>query len=105
MIAVVVVAYNRPKETRRLVDSILLAHFDGDAVDLIVSIDKSDCQQQVHDACADVTWEHGTYSIVMRENRMGLRPHILSCGELTEHYDGVIVLEDDLIVAQEFYRY
>ena len=105
MIAIIVVAYSRPRETRRLVDSICQANFDGDQVDLIVSIDKSNCQQQVHDACADAVWEHGAYRIIKRENRMGLRPHILSCGEMTEQYDGVIVLEDDLRVAPDFYRY
>lgn len=105
MIAVVVVAYSRPKETRRLIDSIVRARFDEDTVDLILSIDKSNCQQEVYDACADAVWGHGEYKIIMRENRMGLRPHILSCGELTEHYDGVIVLEDDLSVTPDFYRY
>ena len=105
MISVVVVAYSRPKETRRLIDSIIAGRFDGDTVDLILSIDKSACQQEVKDACADVVWEHGEYKIIMRENRMGLRPHILSCGELTEQYDGVIVLEDDLCVTPDFYRY
>ena len=105
MIAVVVVAYSRPKETRRLVDSIIRARFDGDTVDLIVSIDKSHCQKEVYDACADAVWEHGNYNIIMRESRMGLRPHILACGELSEQYDGVIVLEDDLTVAPDFYRY
>ncbi len=105
MIAVVVVAYSRPYETRRLVDSVSKAYFDSDQVDLIVSIDKSICQQEVHDACQDVVWPHGQYSIIMRPERMGLRPHILKCGELTEQYDGVIVLEDDLEVSPNFYRY
>lgn len=105
MIAVVVVAYSRPRETRRLIDSIVGGRFDGDTVDLILSIDKSTCQQEVCDACADVVWEHGEYKILMRPERMGLRPHILSCGELTEQYDGVIVLEDDLYVTPDFYRY
>ena len=105
MLAVVVVAYSRPKETRRLIDSIVRARFDEDTVDLILSIDKSHCQQDVYDACADVVWKHGEYKMIMREQRMGLRPHILSCGEMTEHYDGVILLEDDLTVAPDFYRY
>ena len=105
MLAIVVVAYSRPRETRRLIDSIVRGRFDGDRVDLILSIDKSQNQQQVRDACADVMWEHGDYKILMKESRMGLRPHILSCGELTAQYDGVIVLEDDLTVTPDFYRY
>lgn len=105
MLAVIVVAYSRPKETRRLIDSITRARYDGDKVDLILSIDKSNCQEEVRAACEDVAWVNGEYKIVMREFRMGLRPHILSCGEMTESYDGVIVLEDDLVVAPDFYRY
>lgn len=105
MLAVIVVAYSRPKETRRLIDSITRSEFDGDNVDLILSIDKSHCQDEVKAACENAIWEHGEYKIIMRESRMGLRPHILSCGEMTEKYDGVIVLEDDLTVAPNFYRY
>ena len=105
MLAIVVVAYSRPVETRRLIDSITRAAYDGDKVDLILSVDKSHCQEEVKAACEDVVWEHGEYKIIMREHRMGLRPHILSCGEMTEQYDGVIVLEDDLSVSAGFYRY
>jgi len=105
VIAIVVVAYSRPYETRRLINSIVASYFDGDSVDLIVSIDKSNCQQEVYDACNGVEWTHGKYSVIMQEQRLGLRPHILKCGELTEKYDGVIVLEDDLFVSPNFYRF
>ena len=105
MIAIVVVAYSRPKETRRLIESIIKGHFDGDNVDLIVSIDKSNCQKEVYDSCKDAEWLNGSYSVIMQEKRLGLRPHILKCGELTAKYDAIILLEDDLVVSPNFYRY
>lgn len=105
MIAIIVVGYTRPFETRRLVNSIIDAQYDNDTVDLIVSIDKGPKQQEVCEVCENLKWTHGSYQVIKRENRLGLRPHILLCGEMTEKYDGVIVLEDDLVVSKNFYRY
>ena len=105
MYAVVVVAYNRPNETRRLIDSILASDFCGDPVDLILSVDKGPRQEEVISACEKIGWPHGEYRIIKRPEKMGLRPHILSCGELTKEYDGIILLEDDLLVSPLFYRF
>src|SRR6185295_10157403 len=37
--------------------------------------------------------------------RLGLKEHILRCGDLSQTYGAVIVLEDDLYVSPEFYQY
>lgn len=102
-IAIIVVAYNRPEETYRLMNSICAAEYGSDIVDLIVDIDKGEKQDQIVAAINDILWTHGEYRIVTRQERMGLRPHVFACGSYTEKYDAVIVLEDDLIVAQSYY--
>ena len=37
--------------------------------------------------------------------RLGLRKHILKCGDFLDFYDALVVLEDDLVVAPSFYMY
>jgi len=105
VIAIIVVAYNRPVETRRLIESITNAYYDNDAVDLVVSVDKGPRQEEIIETCKELNWNNGKYQVIQREKRLGLRPHILLCGEMTKDYDGVIVLEDDLVVSPIFYRF
>ena len=104
-IAVVVVAYNRPTETRRLIDSICAAYYDNDKVDLIVDIDKGELQEDIVSEIQTINWRHGEYNIIKRDEKMGLRPHIYACGAYTRQYDAVIVLEDDILVAESYYLF
>ena len=55
MIAIVVVGYSRPLQTRRLLNSILLSDYGQDEVDLIISVDKGPLQAEVcaGGACKD----------------------------------------------------
>lgn len=53
----------------------------------------------------DFGWRFGDKHVVAHPTRLGLREHILRCGDLSEKYGGVIVLEDDLYVSPEFYEY
>ncbi len=103
--AIVIVAYNRPYETKRLLDSVCAADYYNDDVDLIVDIDKGMRQSEIKEVIQDICWTRGKYDIVMRPERMGLRAHIFACGGYTDSYDAVIVLEDDLIVAPSFYSF
>jgi len=50
-------------------------------------------------------WPFGSKRIINHKERLGLKNHILSCGDLSEEYEAVIVLEDDLIVSRYFYQY
>lgn len=43
--------------------------------------------------------------IMSRDERLGLRDHILACGDLSLEHGAVIVLEDDLVVDRYYYRY
>jgi hypothetical protein len=48
---------------------------------------------------------YGTVEVVERDQRLGLREHILWCGDQTGRFGSVIVLEDDLLVDPWFYVY
>jgi len=105
MIAIIVVGYNRPDSISILLDSLSNGDYENDFVDLIVSIDKGENQLDVISVAEKFEWEFGEKKIRAYDERQGLRKHILACGDLTNVYDAVIVLEDDLIVSKSFYRY
>ncbi|MER3318206.1 MAG: glycosyltransferase [Allomuricauda sp.] len=104
-IPIVVVAYNRPRSLARLLSSLHSAKYPHDYIDLIISIDKADDNQQVLDLAYDFQWEHGTKKVVYQEINLGLRKHILKCGNYSLEYGAVIVLEDDLYVSPNFYLF
>ena len=102
--AIVIAAYNRPEALKRLLDSVGRADYEADDIPLIISIDNSGSR-----ACADVagafSWEHGQKILLQKETRMGLKAHLLSCGDHALTYGSAVILEDDLYVAEDYYRY
>ncbi|MCR5673759.1 MAG: hypothetical protein K6F87_08620 [Lachnospiraceae bacterium] len=103
--AIVVIAYDRPDALARLLASIEAAVYPADAAPvLVISIDKSD-SEDVLKVADEFRYTHGDKVIMARSERMGLREHVLSCGDLTDRYENIIVLEDDLYVAPCFYEY
>ncbi|GGK05624.1 hypothetical protein [Pseudomonas matsuisoli] len=101
----IVIGYNRPKSLTRLLESLSKAHYPAEGgVQLVISLDNSGNPEPGHVAQA-FDWPHGEKRVILRETRLGLRQHVLSCGDLTEEYGDVIVLEDDLFVSPFFYEY
>jgi len=107
-IPIVVVAYNRPKALERLLSSLLKADYPG-PVELIISIDMEAGNRgkgdEVRGIAADFVWPFGDKKLIFHEENLGLRKHVLACGDLSRDYDGVIILEDDLYVSPEFYHF
>ncbi len=103
--AIVVVGYNRPQSMKRLLDSIGKAKYPSTDIPLIVSIDESDRSDEVEQVARDFDWKYGTLHIRRFSERQGLRKHIIQCGDYSETYGAVIILEDDLVVAEDFYIY
>lgn len=103
--AIVAVGYNRPDSMQTLIESILYGRYGDDRVDLIVSIDKGENQDKIINVAENVDWKYGEKKVRAFPERIGLRKHIIECGNLTSEYDAVIVLEDDLIVSPFFYEY
>jgi len=103
VLAIVVVTYNRPGSLTRLLGSLAQARFDEN-VPLIISIDGGG-PEEVLKIAGDFKWEFGEKQILTHQKNMGLRNHILTCGDLSAKFDGIILLEDDLYVAPYFYDY
>jgi len=103
--AIVVVAYNRPDSLQRLLASLSKADYSSNReIALIISIDKSD-SDAVAKMAKKYVWNFGEKILFIRQQRLGLKKHILLCGDLTEQYDSIIMLEDDLCVSPYFYHY
>ncbi|MCI8391774.1 MAG: hypothetical protein HFI35_14145 [Roseburia sp.] len=104
--AIVIVTYNRPRSLQRLLQSLSCACYEGyTGISLVISIDKSDIQEEIIDIVEKFKWEYGDKIIRKYDVRQGLKKHVLQCGDLTDQYDAVIILEDDLFVSTDFYNY
>ena len=103
--AIVLVCYNRINGLKRLAESLLKADYSGRSdIDLIFSIDNSGTKI-IEEYARGYEWPFGQKYIRTFENRQGLKNHVLQCGDLTEKYDVVCVLEDDLYVSNCFFQY
>lgn len=102
--AIVVIAYNRESSLKRLLKSLNNAEYCDDNVNLIISIDKSD-NTKVPMVANAFDWKHGEKRVVIRDEKMGLKKHVLACGDYSAEFEGIIVLEDDLYVSKDFYLY
>jgi len=105
MTAIVVVAYNRPKSLSRILISLQNANYPGKSVPLIISIDRGEHNLDVLEIAENFNWSNGQKKVVYQEKNLGLRAHILQCGNYCESYGSVIILEDDLYVSTNFYYF
>ncbi|MFK7786894.1 MAG: glycosyltransferase [Crocinitomicaceae bacterium] len=102
--AIVVIAYNRAEPLKRLLKSLSNAHYPSDNITLHISIDASD-DPSVKETADEFDWKYGKKIIDVKTENQGLLKHVMECGQLTDTYGSIIVLEDDLIVAPGFYTY
>lgn len=103
-ITIIVVGYNRADSMERVLQSVGRAKYDYTDIRLVVSIDHSKNEEVIQTA-KRFEWNYGEKVILSRPERLGLRRHIISCGDLTEKYGAVMILEDDLYVSPDFYNY
>lgn len=102
---IVVVAYRRLNTLSRLLDSINDAYYTSNEINLIISIDYHDTNKDVVDYANQFEWKHGNKTVVTHGCNLGLRKHIIECGDYAIKYDSIIILEDDEIVAPYYYEY
>jgi hypothetical protein len=50
-------------------------------------------------------WPHGPKEVIVQTQHLGLVQHFFACGNLTERFDAIVYLEDDLTVSPVFYAY
>lgn len=103
--AIVAVGYNRPNDLLRLLNTVNAAKYETDDISLIISIDKAPNEEEVVKVAENFKWKHGEKIVRTFPERQGLRKHVIQCGDLSEKYGSVIILEDDLLVSPNFYRY
>lgn len=103
-LAIVVIGFDRPHSLSRLLHSLNGVAFDGNRVPLIVSVDHSGDDAVVRVA-QDFDWRHGHKVVRTFSERLGLKQHVLRCGDLTDEHEHLIVLEDDLYVSPNLYRF
>ncbi len=101
---IVIVTYNRPNSLKRLLLSVQNASYPKNDIELLISIDYSgsnDC----YSIAENFEWKYGSKKLIVHKKNLGLRKHILTCGDIALKNDGVIILEDDLLVAKDYYDY
>ena len=103
-IAVVVVGYNRLDSIKRLLGSLTLAEYPVEDVPLIISIDASG-DPELYEYIRQFKWTFGDKYVNIETKRLGLRKHILQCGDLTRFFKAIVLLEDDIFVSPYFYSY
>lgn len=103
---IVVSAFNRPDSLNRVLTSLNKADYEtiGGSIKLIISIDYSGVDD-VRKVADSFIWKHGEKELIIHQSNLGLKEHIISCGDLTNQYEAIILLEDDLFVSPYFYTY
>jgi hypothetical protein len=103
--AIVIPAFRRAGPLKALLDLLAQAWYPaGQAVPLHISLEAGH-DPLVATLAEEFPWPYGPKRVVRQAERLGLRAHILHCGDLTREYGHVLILEDDLLVAPGFYRY
>ena len=104
-IPIVVIGYNRPQALLRVLESIKnAAYIPGQNPSLYISLDYSGNEESL-EVAESFNWEIGQKHIIAHKERLGLKMHVISCGDLSKNHDGIIMLEDDLIVSPYYYQY
>lgn len=103
--AIVVNAYNRPTALARLLNSLEQAVYPvATEVPLIISIDHGG-DPTVRTLAENFAWPHGPKEVIVLARHLGLVQHFFACGDLTQRYESIVYLEDDLTVSPVFYAY
>ncbi len=103
---IVVIGYKNLKAITRLLKQLNEAEYGNEQVLLLISIDYSG-QDDVPNYAKEFNWMHGQKIVLAHEKRLGLREHILSCGDYLNTYnlDAIAVFEDDTFPAVDYYFY
>lgn len=103
--AIVIPAFKKGGALKRLLHSLARADYPEDIkVKLVISLEKN-ATPEVKNIAAGFRAENLDITIIHREEQLGLRRHILACGDLSLKYGAIILLEDDLVVDRYFYLY
>lgn len=102
---IVIAAFNRKQSLARCLQALSKAHYEDHSPRLVISIDRGSSNKDIWELAELFHWRHGPKTVLYQEEELGLKRHILACGELTRQYGPIILLEDDIFVSPFFYSY
>jgi hypothetical protein len=106
--AIVISAFNRPASLRRLLASLMRAHYPQTGnVRLVISVDAGDspARAETVSVAQSAAWPFGPKEVIAHPQPLGLVGNVFFCLGLATTHDAVIYLEDDYFVSQSFYAY
>lgn len=103
--AIVVVAFNRTRSLNRLLQSLEKATYPDLTIPLVLSIDFHPDNDEVVQVAKKFKWDKGPKELIIHHQNLGLRNHIITCGDLTKKYGSIILLEDDLYVSPNYFQF
>jgi hypothetical protein len=104
MPVIIIPAFSRPLALLRLLNAINNASFPEKRPHIIVSIDGGG-PESVKKIAKEFSFDQSSYDVICQSDNLGLRKHIIWCGDQTEIYESVILIEDDIHVDKYFYHY
>jgi len=100
--AIIIPSFSRPKALNRLLTSINTGKYPTNKIRLVISLD-GNAAPNVVKVAEKFSYSHGFKEIIYHKENLGLRKHIVWCGDLTKNYGSIILLEDDLLVDKFYY--
>ena len=103
---IVVIGYKNIIGIKRLLKALSEAKYDDNNVMLLISVDYSG-DSEVGNVADGFEWNYGEKKVIRYEKNLGLREHVLSCGEYLNTYDldALIVFEDDMFPSRDFFLF
>lgn len=103
--AIVISCFNRPMALLRILGSLKSADYPKlENIPFVISIDGGAADSVIQIA-NEFVWPYGDKKVIQNSQNLGVKDHILSCGDLTMDYGSLILLEDDIVVSNSFYFY
>ncbi len=105
-LGIVIIGFKNAEGISRLLTSLNHVKFSNDELILIFSIDYSG-DTTVEQIAKNYEWTHGEKIVKAYDKNLGLKTHILKCGDYIDEYslDAIMVLEDDIYLSPNAYSY
>ncbi|MEI6267750.1 MAG: glycosyltransferase [Methylococcaceae bacterium] len=103
---IIVPAFKRHEALKRLLISLEKAEYPVEDIQIVISLDGGYTKEVAEVAYSFMkNFTHGNVKVIERNVNIGLKEHIIWCGDQSFIHGAVIVLEDDLIVDPYFYHF
>ncbi len=104
---IVIAAFKRTGSLARLLKSVEIAAGNvSECPPLVISIDGGGgCERDACIASAKSFAWRGDKDVIVHDRNLGLKAHILSCGDLTARFGPIALLEEDLCLSPMALRF